>query len=117
MSMMNDYEAYLDDLQAENNEKLADSGVGAYRAESTDLHAARSGITAKFPPLFDGSTSWFKYEELTDNWLDLTVIKAEKRGPALKNRLVRNAELHERLLNRESLRDATGVKYIRDFEK
>ena len=38
-------------------------------------------------------TSWLKYEELIDDWLDLTVLEAGKRGPALKNRLVGDAEM------------------------
>ena len=88
--------------------------VGAYRAESTGQYAAGSGIIVKIPPLFDGSTSWFKYEELIDDWLDLTVREAEKRSPALKNRLVGDAELYKGQLNRESLRAADGVKYFRD---
>ena len=66
------------------------------------------------PPLFDGPTSWFKYEELIDYWLDLTVLEREKRGPALKNRLVGDAEMHKGLLDRESLRTADGVKYFRE---
>ena len=41
----------------------------------------------KNPPRYDGATSWFKYEELIDDWLDLTVLEESKRGPALKNRL------------------------------
>ena len=63
---------------------------------------------------FDGSTSWFKYEELIENWLDLTVLEETKRGPALKNRLVGDAEMHKGLLNRESLRATDGVKYFRN---
>ena len=35
------------------------------------------GSRRKIPPLFGGSTCCFKYEELTDVWLDLTVIEAE----------------------------------------
>ena len=101
---MNDYEEDLDGFPPENKEKPAESTVGSYRAESTDLCTARSGITAKIPPLFDGSTSWFKYEELIHEWLGLTVLEAEKRGPALKNRLVGDAELYKGPLNRESLR-------------
>ena len=62
----------------------------------------------------NGSTSGFKYEELIDDWLDLTVLEAEKRGRALKNRLVRDAEMHKELLNRESLRAENGVKYFKD---
>ena len=102
--MMNDYEEDLDDFPAENRGKSVESVVGACRAESTDLYTAGSGITTKIPPLFDGPTSWFKYEELIDDWLDLTVLEAEKRGPALKNRLVANAEMHKGLLDREHLK-------------
>ena len=94
--------------------------VGAYHAESTDLeiyiytHTTGSGTTAKIPPLFDGSMSWFKYEELIDDSLDLTVLEGETRGPALKNRLVGDAELYKGLLDRELLSAADGVKYSRD---
>ena len=45
--------------------------VGAYRAEPTSQNTAGSGITTTNPPLFDGST----YEELTEDWLDLTVLE------------------------------------------
>ena len=131
MSMLNDYEEDLDGFPPETNEKPAESMVGAYRVELTDLYTAGTGITANISPLFDGSTSWFKfelkipplfdgstscfkYEELIDDWLDLTVLEAEKRSPALKNRLVGDAELHKGLLNRESLRAADGVKHFRD---
>ena len=85
-----------------------------HRAESTDQCTAGSGITTKIPPLFDGSTSLFEYEELIDNWLDLTVLEAEKRGPSLKNRLVGDAEMYKGALDCESLRAADGVKYFRD---
>ena len=112
-SMMNDSEEYLDDFPTENREKPAESMVGACRAESTDLFTAGSGITAKIPPLFDGSASWFRYEELIDDWLDLTLIEAEERGSAPKNRLVGDAALYKGLLNRESLTAADGVKFFR----
>ena len=51
---------------------------------------------------------------MIDDWLDLTVLEAEKRGPALKNRLVGDAEMYKGLLDRESLRAADGAKYFRD---
>ena len=63
------YEEDLEGFPAENKEKPAESMVGTYRAESTDQWTAGSGITTKIPPLFDGSTSWFKCEELIDDWL------------------------------------------------
>ena len=52
MSMMKDYEEDLDDFPEENKDRPAESLVGAYRAESTDLWTAGSGITPKIPPLF-----------------------------------------------------------------
>ena len=77
---MSDSEEDLGDFQnlsAEN--RSAESMVGAYRAESTDQWTAASGITTKVPPLFDGSTSWFKYEELIDDWQDITQLEAGRR--------------------------------------
>ena len=33
---------------------------------------------------------------MIDDWFNLTVLKTEKRGPALKNRLVGDAEMYKR---------------------
>ena len=110
---MSDSEEDLTDFQKFFKKTIpAESMVGAYRAESSDQWTASSGITTKIPPLFDGPTSWFKYEELMDDWLDLAVLEAGKQGPALKNRLVGDAEMHKGLLDREPLRAADGVKYF-----
>ena len=73
---MSDREEDLDDFPAGNRDRSSESLVGAYRAESTDQWTLGSGITAKIPPLFDGPTSWFRYEELIDDWLDFTVLEA-----------------------------------------
>ena len=91
---MSDYEEDLDDFPIENRDRKAESLAGSFRTESTNQWTAGSGITTKVPPLFDGS----KYEELIDDWLDHTVLEAEKRRRAQKNRLVGDAELHNRLL-------------------
>ena len=58
----------------------------------------------KFHHFFGGSTSWFKYEELVEHWLDLTVLEDTTRGQALKNRLFRDAEMYKGPLNRDSRR-------------
>ena len=100
--------------QLKNEEKPAKSMVGAYHAKSTDEFSVGSGITTEIPPLFDGSTSWFQNGELIDDWSDLTVLEAEKRGPALNNRLVGDAEMYKGPLDREHLKAADGVKYVRD---
>ena len=102
-------------MSVKNKDRPADSLVGTYRVESTDQWTAGSGITSKILPLSDGSTSWFKYDELIDDWLDLTMLEAEKRGPTLKNRrLVGDAQMYKGLLDREPLRAADEVKYFRD---
>ena len=78
--MMSDYEEDLDDFPTFSTENIpAESMVGAYREESTDPWTAAGGISTKIPPLFDVSSSWFKYEELSDDWLDLTVLEPGKR--------------------------------------
>ena len=46
-------------------------------------------------------------------WI-LQCLEQENRGPALKNTLVGDAEMHKGLLNRESPRAEVGVKYFRD---
>ena len=93
--MMSDCEEDFGDFPSENRDKPAESLV---KAKSTYQRTAGSGITTKISPLFDGSTPWFKYLEQIDEWLDLTVLEAEKRGPALKNRLVGDAEMYKGLL-------------------
>ena len=45
------------------------------------------------------------------------MLEAGKRGLALKNRLVGDAEMHKELLNRESRRAEDGVKYFKDTSK
>ena len=101
MSMMSDHEEDLDGFPLENKEKTGRI-YGWSTSRRVDISLYSSGITAKIPPDLNGSTSWFRYEEET------------KRGPALKNRLVGDAELCRGLLNRESLRAADGVKYFRN---
>ena len=88
---MSDYEEESIDIQ-NSSKKIISWIIGwGCRAEFTDEWLAFSGITEKIPPFFDGSLSWFNYEELIDDWLDLTQRETGKRGPALKNILVGDA--------------------------
>ena len=73
---MSDCEEDFVDVPRFSNFSLAESLGGAYRAEAADQWTASNGIIAKNPALFDGPTSWFKYEELIDNWFDLTMPEA-----------------------------------------
>ena len=78
---MSDYEDDFGDFPSQYKKE---SLVGAYRAESRLQYTSGSESTTKIPPLFDWSTSWLKYEELIEYWLDLT----------LNNRLVGDAEMY-----------------------
>ena len=48
-------------------------------------------MTAKQPPSYDGKVSWFRYEELVDDWVTITTVEAPKKGPLLKSRLTGDA--------------------------
>ena len=52
-------------------------------------------MTAKQPPSYDGTVSWFRYEELEDDWITFTTIEASKRGPLLKSRLIGEAYMYK----------------------
>ena len=77
--------------------------VGAFCAHSADEWTAASGITSKIPPLYDVATSWFKYEELTDDWIDLAVLEESQRGPALKNRFDEGSQIAFRCQGRRRI--------------
>ena len=44
-------------------------------------------MATKVAPASDGRTSCFAFEDAIDDWCDITEIEAERRGPALTNRL------------------------------
>ena len=71
-------------------------------------------LSPKIPPEFSGRTSWFHYEELVDEWCDITTLDPEKRGPSLRSRLTNEAAVYKPLLDKELLRDPdNGVQYFK----
>ena len=75
-------------------------------------------VTTKIPPTYNGTTSWFAYEEAIDDWVDITELEAEKRGPALRNRLEGEAAVYRALLDRDRLRDPNnGVRYFKQSSR
>ena len=94
--------------------KKDESLVGGYRVESANQWTAEVALLRKFHhSLMDkllGSSmgSW-----LMIGWI-FTVLEAGQQGPALKNRLLGDAEMRKELLNRESRRAEDGVKYFTD---
>ena len=95
-------EEVLDDFFVRDSISPAEHMEGACRAEHTKNCSFVSGITPKIPPSNDGTTSWFKYEKLIEDWLDVTVLDTRKQGPALKNRLHGSADKSEAPRRRRS---------------
>ena len=82
---------------------------------SEDMASSQAAMTTKVAPSYNGRTSWFSYEELIDEWVDLTTINPEKQGPNLRNRLVEDAQMYKPLLDRARLMDPdNGVQYFKD---
>ena len=63
-------------------------------------------------PSFDGSISWFTYEQQILDWIDVTELDEEKQGPELRNSLYGDAAKYKPLLDREALKQADGVEYF-----
>ena len=71
-------------------------------------------MTAKQPPLYDGKVSWFRYEELVDDWVTITTVEAP-RGPLLKSRLTGDAFMYKAVLQNDLLQDPDeGVNYFKN---
>ena len=62
-------------------------------------------MTTKVAPAYDGRTSFFAFEDATDDWCDIAELEPERRGRALRNRLDGDAAQYKRLLDRELLKD------------
>jgi hypothetical protein len=58
--------------------------------------------------------SWFAYEELIEDWCDVTELEVEKQGPALRNRLEGEAAMYKPLFSRKRLKDPDGVQYFKE---
>ena len=72
-------------------------------------------MSPKIPPRFDGHMSFFTYEELVTDWLDITTLDNDKQGPALKAQLAGDALIHKYSLERDLLRSSepgAGVEYF-----
>ena len=48
--------------------------------------------------------SWFAYEELIEEFLDITILNGEKIGPALRSRLIGDAVVYKPLFDRDLLK-------------
>ena len=72
-------------------------------------------FTKKVPPLFDGIMPWFTFEDLLDDWTEITDEEPKKWGVLMKQRLVKEAEHYKALLDNSKLKDPeNGLKYLKD---
>ena len=102
----------FDDIDIVDHEAFA---MRRGNPQTTNIHMTQQ-MTTKVAPAYDGRTSFFAFEDAIDDWCDITELEAEKRGPALRNRLEGDAAQYKRLLDREMLRDPNeGVNYFKRF--
>ena len=102
---------------------IVDGGWNAHDAyvmrrstpQSHTIHMTQQ-MTTKVVPAYDGMISFFAFEDAIDDWCDITELEAERRGPALRNRVEGDAPQYQRLLDRELLKDhVEGANYIKRF--
>ena len=94
-------------------EAYTSSAKPSYTEETLNL-----SMTAKQPPSYDGKVSWFRYEELVDDWVTITTVEAAKRGPLLKSRLTGDAYMYKAVLQNDLLQDPDeGVNYFKNTLK
>ena len=65
-------------------------------------------MTIKVPPAFNGhvqTQGYFAYEDSVEEWVSITSVDKDKRGPLLKNRLLGEAIRLKPLFDTDSLRD------------
>ena len=73
-------------------------------------------FTVKIAPAYNGRTSWFAYEELIDEFLDITTLDDNKIGPALRSRLTGDAATYKPLFDRDRLKGPTKEKAVEYFK-
>ena len=95
-----------------------DAYVAMTRPDAADVFALEQlppgqPFTTKIPPGFNGLGSFFAFEELVYDWVDITQLPPEMHGPSLKTRLTGEAATHRPLLDRPQLKDKDlGVEYF-----
>ena len=97
------------------SESEDDALLQGYETWATDaVQMANSQMSVKIAPPFDGSGSWFAYEQAIDDWITMTTLDPAKHGLNLKNRLTGDAALKKPFLDNAKLKDPdTGVEYFK----
>eukprot|EP00973_Karenia_brevis_P086521 11998583-Karenia_brevis.AAC.1 len=98
------------DASAHAISKEAAAEIGGDSFGSQLMHV--EAMNAKAPPALDGKMIYFAYAELVSEWLEITIIDAETRGPHLRNRLIGEAAIYKSLLGKERMRKPDGWQYL-----
>ena len=103
---MDGYDGYPQN-EDQLNDCLATGDDEAYRSLK---------MTIKVPPAFNGhvqTQGYFAYENTVEEWVSITSVDKDKRGPLLKNRLLGEAIRLKPLFDTDSPRDPeNGVSYF-----
>eukprot|EP00971_Amphidinium_carterae_P172403 3417686-Amphidinium_carterae.1 len=89
-------------LSKERNKRIRGMLLIRLMLELAVLGLAAAGqhpVTTKIPPSYNGTTSWFAFEEAVEDWLDITELEEARRGPALKARLEGAAYMYRAVLD------------------
>ena len=54
----------------------------AWAADAVQMAGAQ--MSTKIAPPFNGTQSWFAYEQAIDDWITMTTLDPEKHGPSLR---------------------------------
>ena len=65
------------DFHIVSDEDRDEEEYESFAMNGQEKEDSQYGITNKIPPAFDGKTSWFQYEDLIDDWVDLTTLPIE----------------------------------------
>ena len=80
-------------LQTEEN---SESALYEYTLSSGPTLPHGVLFTTKIPPQYNGTTSWFAYEENVRDWVAMTGVPREKQGPLLKSGLSGHATIFKK---------------------
>ena len=72
-------------------------------------------FTSKYAPIFDGTGSWFTFEDNVRGWEDISIHDKAKRGHHLKNELTGAALIFAKQLDTSQLGTEEGVNYLLDY--
>ena len=94
--------------ESDEQETSEDDDMFGYLAEKDEQQAlaalddklqAGQKFSHKTPPLFDGTQSYFQWEEDLMDWDDMTTLNLELRGPTVRSKFTGGAHYLKRMLS------------------